>query len=1812
MRGPAPPLGRTSASVSIRGPTALPIGGPTPPPGGLTSSPMRGLTPPPDATSASVLTRDPTPPLIGGPILFPGGTSASAPIRGLTPPPGATSASVSTEPTPPLIGGPIPPLLKGRPAYAASVPPSFLDETSGPVSTPGTAPPPLSPPGGTSASSPMRGPAPPPRPPPGGIRGLVLIGGPTPPSDATSTSISIRGPTPPPIEGPTPPPRGTSGPVSIPGPAPPPSPGGTSASVPTRGPSPPSFPNGTSASSPMRGPAQLPPPGRTSASVPTRGPTPPPPPGGICGPVFITPSPGRVSGSSPMRGPAPGGASASVPTRGGNTSFAPSPQTKDLGSTGREIGRSTSPSGRGVAVTPTRNSASSPMRGAPCVARGLVFSSTRGSPSFWNADSIEAQAEVSSVGYDISDNEATLEVDLSLRTTYCLLAYLTKPKIWNTIPDHIQSCITELIDHFPLLPARPPLKTPVAAEYSRLMDPPTTKSCFGNDPYHALRFYQQDGTIRRSPDSVVLGTVREVEDERGRKLRFFAERCTNVSTERNCCDQCQKAQRYVRESKSGQTKSEKKLSSFEKLEETFPLYAHMRTALEKGILKESHFFYIYLANVFENLTQRKNMKGWRWLPEVVQWALLIQYQAGDSVFDLLKGRQHSNLQCQTVLDDMNLPFPSRYTLQESMPRFQLNEVNESFLKETLASHNQKGHSKQFFLSWDEMDVNDGFIYSGREEFVCGYVDQLARSFEETPTEPISEADIAHKICVFFLVSSDGHFCTPILARGVGKNHFQEEFLEKHCRHINAIFQKCSPNDSFRIVGGIADGAQGNLSFTQNSARTVFGQHFLFIGDFSHLVKRMRNALVNGVLARLENIDDEPIYFSVQTLMAHGKHPELKDILSDRHILSPVDKMDMDPVKKICQPKITAFLRKQENAEDSALADYLEFMFNLYQIFRDEHDVAKFPTWRDWNVYRRNRLQSMLQWLEAWKSASIKGHFLAKELFQELGITLANTIHFLESYESEEINLCSISTLAVEHFFSCIRHKFKRPNCAQVLQATSGAELRRQTILSSYRPFAVGSAVATISKCYNNMKVETNYRFEKGSRSNAISAISREPQAKKLYDKNVVEWITTNNLSPKRSHATIRESTCRELACDVRIKIPTCCPFSLAIRPDYIPSTHQKQPRCNFQAKFCYPGYLKRHLHVEHSPLTTEQVKYLTAAALRTEFRNAQGVAEFLTDDASEISATSGNSADRGRSKALKIRDYCEKPVSLRLGYPEFEPYGTLLWNNDWSYYRLPYSTRTTEAPHVIDLTGTLQKIVFDEQFDTKELDRLIDALSSGQDYLSESASDQLHIRDVDLSLYSQSWICPLDPSISHVFIFDIETTGLISDYAKPFMPCITEIMVIDVMTGAWFYSKVGLPDGETFRGDSRKISGLTEDDLQDQPPIQDVLPRFLEFLEHPNSVLMAHNGTAFDVKIPTCCPFSLAIRPDYIPSTHQKQPRCNFQAKFCYPGYLKRHLHVEHSPLTTEQVKYLTAAALRTEFRNAQGVAEFLTDDASEISATSGNSADRGRSKALKIRDYCEKPVSLRLGYPEFEPYGTLLWNNDWSYYRLPYSTRTTEAPHVIDLTGTLQKIVFDEQFDTKELDRLIDALSSGQDYLSESASDQLHIRDVDLSLYSQSWICPLDPSISHVFIFDIETTGLISDYAKPFMPCITEIMVIDVMTGAWFYSKVGLPDGETFRGDSRKISGLTEDDLQDQPPIQDVLPRFLEFLEHPNSVLMAHNGTAFDVKIVDYHLKQSGLKFRSDLAHVDTKFFLLILGQSSTSSFRKQKTWIAETRDNL
>jgi len=103
--------------------------------------------------------------------------------------------------------------------------------------------------------------------------------------------------------------------------------------------------------------------------------------------------------------------------------------------------------------------------------------------------------------------------------------------------------------------------------------------------------------------------------------------------------------------------------------------------------------------------------------------------------------------------------------------------------------------------------------------------------------------------------------------------------------------------------------------------------------------------------------------------------------------------------------------------------------------------------------------------------------------------------------------------------------------------------------------------------------------------------------------------------------------------------------------------------------------------------------------------------------------------------------------------------------------------------------------------------------------------------------------------------------------------------------------------------------------------------------------------------------------------------------------------------------------------------------------------------------------------------------------------------------------------------------------------------------------------------VFDLETTG-----NNPKIAGIVEIAAVKVKNGEIIdtFQTLVNPQMEIDPA-AEEVHHITSNDVKDAPTIDQVLPKFLDFIG--NDMLIAHNGYAFDFKILDRYIRELNLK---------------------------------------
>ena len=126
------------------------------------------------------------------------------------------------------------------------------------------------------------------------------------------------------------------------------------------------------------------------------------------------------------------------------------------------------------------------------------------------------------------------------------------------------------------------------------------------------------------------------------------------------------------------------------------------------------------------------------------------------------------------------------------------------------------------------------------------------------------------------------------------------------------------------------------------------------------------------------------------------------------------------------------------------------------------------------------------------------------------------------------------------------------------------------------------------------------------------------------------------------------------------------------------------------------------------------------------------------------------------------------------------------------------------------------------------------------------------------------------------------------------------------------------------------------------------------------------------------------------------------------------------------------------------------------------------------------------------------------------------------------------------------------------------------------------DQSLRDTYVvFDIETTGLSAKKNK-----IIEIGAVKVENGEIVdrFSAFVNP-GEPIPFEIERLTGINDGMVMDEPPVEEVLPRFLDFCG--GAVMVAHNAS-FDMSFIEYNAEQLGIDFKPTI--VDTVALARIL----------------------
>ncbi len=145
-----------------------------------------------------------------------------------------------------------------------------------------------------------------------------------------------------------------------------------------------------------------------------------------------------------------------------------------------------------------------------------------------------------------------------------------------------------------------------------------------------------------------------------------------------------------------------------------------------------------------------------------------------------------------------------------------------------------------------------------------------------------------------------------------------------------------------------------------------------------------------------------------------------------------------------------------------------------------------------------------------------------------------------------------------------------------------------------------------------------------------------------------------------------------------------------------------------------------------------------------------------------------------------------------------------------------------------------------------------------------------------------------------------------------------------------------------------------------------------------------------------------------------------------------------------------------------------------------------------------------------------------------------------------------------------IKAIAGVEGYFIDDYKYPIALTDHDIELHDATFV-----------VFDVETTGFSTNYNE-----IIEIGAVKI------YKGMPVDEFSTFIKPNEPINpvitaltGITNSDVIDAPKIDEVMPKFIEFIG--NSILVAHNAT-FDTEFIYANMKRLGL-FKEKMPCIDT-----------------------------
>lgn len=619
------------------------------------------------------------------------------------------------------------------------------------------------------------------------------------------------------------------------------------------------------------------------------------------------------------------------------------------------------------------------------------------------------------------------------------------------------------------------------------------------------------------------------------------------------------------------------------------------------------FFFQLYENQLDNFLKETPFLH-RYTDEVMHFWKHFRHNAGNKAIDILRG-----VRSQSKQVEYNMYIPSNSTLDkyEDVGSYGAPDpIRSREILNALEEHVKEFKCKDYIIAFDGIIVIPRYKYSDGLGMVIGGSEVLTPEEYILKSKEDLDDELGNEVLQFILQSLDGkvtiktgHWVKPDKTSG----------MMFYKSGVCEIIGSCSDGDiATDVLQQVMD------SYTRYRYNTPWFHFF----DFSHLLKAVRNALLNRVLEPGEH----QLHMKVLIELCKKSNDNSLDFIQDSW-LNPPDIMKMKPCLEITSKRVEEALRtlpdtdysSQEQAMGIELAEYLSQIRKLYDCFMDitmsDEDALKHLYGKATHSDTLDN-NSLMSYICNWNSSTRKTGKLAPQTSRHITITI-NNLYKLKEYLNDSgidyrLRRSVISTLSVELSFCIIRGMQSYVTACEYSTLNGRTEWQQRIICteSDVRHFSLPSDVSQPSKYYNACIIHytclPELRKKQRGPNDSYSLEVMKAMRQKLYEQG-----ESTGHKKVRSHCNTSHKkmwfTCDQTGC-----------------------TH---------LPFHYPVALESHLVVVHSLSTDE-------AATKVKVMKCEMLKNIVTKRASER-RESAKGSDIQLS-ALEDGTLCEEETQLEL------------------------------------------------------------------------------------------------------------------------------------------------------------------------------------------------------------------------------------------------------------------------------------------------------------------------------------------------------------------------------------------------------------------------------------------------------------------------------------------------------------------------------------------------------------------------------------